>query len=77
MSLEKQTLVDRIEILESGVVQVRTTVKIYENGDLISQTYHRHLVKPGDNYNSENERVKSVCAAVHSEEVIAAFNASE
>lgn len=76
MSIEKQTTVDVVEILESGVVQVRTVTRIVEDGKVISQTFHRHLVEPGQDYSQEAQRVKTVCAAIHTPEVVAAYKAS-
>lgn len=75
MSLEKQTVVDRIEIVENGCVQVRTATRIVENGNAISETFHRHVVAPGDDYSGEDSRVQAVCAATHTNEVIAAYQA--
>jgi hypothetical protein len=76
MSLEKQTLVDKIEVLESGCVQVRTATRIIEDGVAISQSFHRHVVAPGDDYSVEDARVQAVCAAVHTPEVIDAYKAA-
>ena len=41
----------------------------------ISGTFHRHVIAPGDDYSAEDDRVKAVCAAVHTPEVIAAYQA--
>ena len=77
MSLEKVISVDLIEALESGVVQVRTRTAIMENGKQISGTFHRHVVAPGDDYSAEDARVKAICAAMHTAEVIAAYKAAQ
>jgi hypothetical protein len=76
MSLEKKTLVDRIEVLENGCVQVRTATKIIEDGSTISQSFHRHVVAPGQEYSGEEARVQAICAATHTAEVIAAYKAA-
>ena len=76
MALEKIEVVDRIEVLESGVIQVRTATKIMEDGKEISSTFHRHVVAPGDDYNAETDRVKAICAATHTADVISAYEAS-
>ena len=77
MALEKIEIVDRIEVVESGVVQVRTATRIIEDSKLISAAFHRHVVAPGDDYSSEDARVKAICAATHTAEVIAAFKAAQ
>jgi hypothetical protein len=75
MALEKVEVVDRIEVLESGLVQVRTATKIMEDGKQISGTFHRHVVAPGDDYSNEAERVQAICAATHTPEVCAEYQA--
>lgn len=75
MALEKQILVDTIEIVESNVVQVRTATRIVEDGQIISQSFHRHTVAPGQDYSQEDARVQAICAAVHTPEVISAYQA--
>ena len=73
MALTKEVKVDRIEVLENGSVQVRTKTAIIEDGKQISSTFHRHVVAPGDDYSAEDARVQAICAAVHTDEVIAAY----
>jgi len=71
--LEKVEIVDRIEVVENGTLQVRTKTAIKKDGVEISSKFHRHVVAPGDDYNGESARVKAICAATHTPEVIAAF----
>ena len=77
MALEKIQIVDRIEVLENGSVQVRTKTAIMEDGKQISGTYHRHVVAPGDDYSGEDERVQAICAATHTADVIAAYEVAQ
>jgi hypothetical protein len=73
MALEKIAVVDRIEVLENGCVQVRKKTVIMEDGVQISGSFHRHFVAPGSDYSGEEARVKAICAATHTAEVIAAY----
>ena len=75
--LEKIEIVDRIEVVESGVVQVRTATRIMEDGKQISGTFHRHVVAPGDDYSKQDARVKAICAATHTAAVVAAYKAAQ
>ena len=77
MALEKQTVVDKIEVIENGSVQVRTATRIVEDGNVISSSYHRHVVAPGQDYSQEDARVQAICAATHTPEVIAAYQAAQ
>jgi hypothetical protein len=76
MALEKVQIVDRIEVLENGCVQVRTKTAIMEDGKQISGNFHRHVVAPGDDYSGECDKVKAICAATHTAEVVAAYQAA-
>jgi hypothetical protein len=75
MALTKETVVDKIEVVENGVVQVRTATRILEDGTQISGTFHRHTVAPGQDYSQEDARVQAICAAVHTPEVVTAYQA--
>ena len=75
--LEKVISVDLLEVIENGAVQVRTQTAILEDGKQISSTFHRHVVAPGDDYRAEDARVQAICAAVHTDEVIAAYKVSQ
>lgn len=76
MSIEKQTVIDQISVNEDGVVHVRTATRIFEDGKVIGQSYHRHLIAPGTEYSAEDARVQAVCAATHTEEAIEAYKAA-
>jgi len=67
MALEKQTIADKIEVVNTGestVVQVRTATRIVEDGEVISSSYHRHVISAGDDYSSEPANVQAICNAV-------------
>ena len=74
--LNKVTVVDRIETLENGCVQVRTATRIMDDGKVVASSFHRHVVAPGDDYSGEDPRVQAICDAVHTPAVIAAYRAS-
>jgi hypothetical protein len=75
--LEKIVSVDLIEVIENGIVQVRTKTAIMEDGKQISGTFHRHVVSPGDDYSAEDARVQAICAATHTAAVVAAYKAAQ
>ncbi len=53
MSLDKQTKIDRIEVVENGTVQVREATIITDNGNQISRTFHRWCIAPGEDYSNQ------------------------
>ena len=75
--LEKQIVVDLIEAIENGCVQVRTCTRIMEDGKQISGTVHRHVVSPGDDYSDEDAKVQDICAAVHTPEVVTSYKEAQ
>lgn len=77
MALEKKIVVDLIQVIENGCVQVRTCTRVMEDGEQISGTFHRHVVAPGDDYSAEDARVQAICAAVHTDKVIATYKAAQ
>lgn len=77
MSLEKIEVVDLIEVVENGSVQVRTKTAIKEDGVEISSKFHRHVVVPGADYSAEDAKVQAIAAAVHTAEVVAAYEAEQ
>jgi hypothetical protein len=77
MALEKLIVVDRIEVLENGVLQVRTKTAIKEDGVEISSKFHRHVVVPGADVSAEDAKVKAIAASIHTPEVVAAYEAAQ
>jgi hypothetical protein len=77
MALEKKVVVDLIETIENGCVQVRTKTAILEDGKEISSKFHRHVVAPGADYSAEDAKVQAICAAIHTADVIAAYEAAQ
>ena len=75
--LEKIEIVDLIEVIENGSLQVRTKTAIKEDGVEISSKFHRHVVVPGADYSAEDAKVQAIAASVHTAEVIAAYVAAQ
>jgi len=72
MALTKQTITDKIEIVgQFNHIQVREAIQVLEDDNVISQSYHRYVVAPGET--SNDSKVQAVIAAVHTPDVIAAY----
>ena len=74
MALTKTVLVDKIEVLEMGQVQVRTATVVAEDGVELSRAFHRHVLVPGDDTSGEADRVAAVAAAAWTPEVVTAWD---
>lgn len=77
MTIEKVSVVDSIEVLENGCVQVRTANRVVEDGAVIGQSFHRHVVVPGADVSGEDAKVQAIAASIHTAEVIAAYVAAQ
>jgi hypothetical protein len=74
MALTKETVVDKIEVLESGVVQVRTAVRVLEDGEVLSSSFNRHVLTPGSDISNEDAKVVAIANATWTPEVVTAYN---
>ena len=75
MALSKTTVVDKMEVLEMGQIQVRTATIVAEDGAELSRSFHRHVLEPGDDTTGEDDRVVAVSAAAWTSDVIAHWDA--
>ena len=82
MALTKETVVDKIEVLEMGQVQVRTATRVKEDGTVLSTSFQRHVldpsVKTGDTWgdkdiSGETARVQAICNATWTDSVKTAY----
>jgi len=76
MALTEESVVDKIEVVgDYNHVQVRTATVIKRDGEEISRSFHRHIIAAGDDYSGEDSKVQGICAAVHTQDVIDAYQA--
>jgi hypothetical protein len=75
MALKKETKIDKIEVVENGILQIRQATIISENGEEIARTYHRWCIAPGEDYSAQEQQVQDICKVSHTPEVIAAYKA--
>ncbi len=72
MTITKEEIVDKIEVLEDGQMQVRTVTRYIEDGAPVSQTFHRKVIDVGDDVSDEDQLVKDVAKNLHTTARIAA-----
>ena len=76
MTLTKETIIDKIEIVgEYRHVQVRMATVVKEDGKELSRSFHRHVVSPDTDTKDEDDSVKAICAVVHTDEIKANYAA--
>jgi hypothetical protein len=68
--LTKEVVVDKMEVLENGTIQVRQATRVLENGVVISQKFHRYVVVPGDDVTTKETKVKNLANSIWTQDVI-------
>ena len=76
MALTEEIIQDKIEIVgEFKNIQVRTATVIKRDGVEISRSFSRHVVEADADITGESAEVQAICNAVHTPEVVAAYEA--
>ena len=82
MALTKEIIVDKIEVLEDGIVQVRTLTRVKEDGVELSSSFHRHHLEPSckdsgswadTDISGEDARVQAIATATWTDAVKTAW----
>ena len=77
MALTETKVIDKIEVIENGTVQVREVTKIMKDSEEIAKTYHRWVFTPASDVSGQPSNVQAICAAAWTPEVIAAYEAQQ
>jgi len=80
MALEKTTVNDKMEIVDTGswkVLQVREATVIKEDGVELSRSFSRRVISPTDDWSSEDAEIKTICDMIMTAERINAFKAAQ
>ena len=77
MHLEKQIIIDKIEVKELGVVHAEMSLRVQNGDKSVKQILHSVIIVPGEDYSSQDDSIKAVCAATHTPEIVAAYKAAQ
>lgn len=66
----------KLDILNNGVVQVRTTTIIDEDGIEVGRRHSREVLVPGQDVTDKTEEIQAVCEAVWTPAKIDAYASS-
>jgi len=77
MQLEKQIIVDKIEVKELGVVYAEMALRVKQDDKSVTQTLHSVTILPGEDYSGQDASIQAVCVSTHTPEVIAAYKAAQ
>jgi len=74
--LTERTADDKIEIVgDYKFIQIRQATIIERDGVEISRSFSRHVVGPLDDLSGETAEVQAIAAAIHTDELKAAYAA--
>ena len=62
--------IDRIEVINGSIIQVREVTIITKDDAEIARTYHRWNFNPSDDLSEMPQEVKDIAAVVWTEEVV-------
>jgi hypothetical protein len=63
MALVKEVVIDKIEVLESGSIQVRQATRVLEDDVVLSTSYHRHVLEKNADLSAEDPKVVAIANA--------------
>ena len=75
MAITKEKVIDQITVTENGIVLYREATRIMEDGEQLSQTYHRTSLTPGQDLTGQPANVVAICNVSWTEAVISAYQA--
>ena len=86
MALSKETVVNKIEVLEFGQIQIRIATRVLEDGVELSSSFHRHTLEPSiktddtwadTDISGEDARVQAIANATWTSAVKTAYQEME
>ena len=75
--ITKETVVDQITVCENGIVLYREAIRIIEDGKVLTQTYHRTSLTPGQDLEGQPANVVAICNTAWTPEVVSAYQAAQ
>jgi hypothetical protein len=75
MTLASTTMIDKVEVLANGILQVREAEIITKDNVEISQSYKRWTLNPTDSLEGQDSKVVAIANAVWTDEVKSAYRA--
>jgi len=73
MALTEKVDIDRIEVVNQWIIQVRQATIIERDGEFVSRTFHRWSLTPDSDISGQEQKVKDIANAAWTPEVKAAY----
>lgn len=72
MALTERTVISQITIDETGSISVRESRRILKGDEVVSETFHRHVVAPDDDDADEDPQVRAIRKVVLTPDLVKA-----
>ena len=73
MALTERTEIDRVEVVNSWIIQVRRCTTIERDGEFVARTFHRWVLTPDMDISDQEQKVKDIANAAWTPEVRQAY----
>ena len=73
MALTEKVEIDRIEIVNQWIIQVRRNTTIERDGEFVSNSFHRWVLTPDMDISDQEQKVKDIANAAWTPEVKATY----
>lgn len=60
----EESTVDQITVTENNTILIRTVKKVFKDGVLLTQTYHRDALQPGADLTNQDPKVVSIANSI-------------
>jgi DNA repair photolyase len=72
-----KSIIDLIEVMHNDVIRVRVKTSVLSDDAQIAESFEHRVIAPGADYSTENAKVQTICAAVHTADGVAAYQAEQ
>lgn len=77
-TLTEMTVVDLIEVLPNGCLQIRSSKRVYaDDVEIATAPPHRHVLEPGQDLTGQDARVVAIAEATWTPDVVSAWQAAQ
>jgi hypothetical protein len=73
MAITENTQIDKIEVVQMGIIQVRQVTVIERDGEFVTRTYHRWSLTPDMDISDQEQQVQNIANAAWTDEVKSAY----
>ena len=75
--LTTKSTIDLIEVMQNDVIRVRVKTSVLSDDVQIAESFEHRVIAPGAGVSGEDAKVQAIAAAVHTADVIAAYQAAQ